>query len=143
MYAVLKSSHSYLAWIALLLIIIAIVISGISFLKKSNFEKSNFKIALFALIAIHVQLLVGLILYFVSPNGFSNVSGATMKDSFSRLLAVEHPFINILAIIIITIGYSKAKKLIPSSNSGKVVFIYYGIGLILLLSRIPWNSWLG
>jgi hypothetical protein len=35
-------------------------------LSKKEFTAKNRKIALFALIAIHVQLLVGIILYFVS-----------------------------------------------------------------------------
>jgi hypothetical protein len=41
-------------------------------LSKKEFTAKNRKIALFALIAIHVQLLVGIILYFVS-NGFNMI----------------------------------------------------------------------
>jgi hypothetical protein len=48
---------------------------------------------LFALIAIHVQLLVGIILYFVSPNGFNMIKAVGMGGltTESRLLALEHP----------------------------------------------------
>jgi hypothetical protein len=45
----------------------------IGILSKKEFTAKNRKIALFALIAIHVQLLVGIILYFVSPNGFNMI----------------------------------------------------------------------
>jgi hypothetical protein len=80
--------------------------------KKKNLAK-NRKIALFALIAIHVQLLVGIILYFVSPNGFNMIKAVGMGGltTESRLLALEHPLINIIAIALITIGWSKHKKI--------------------------------
>lgn len=142
MYSIIKSAHSYFAWLAFAAIIIAVVIALSSILGKKPFSTANLKMALWGLIAGHIQLLVGLLLYFLSPNGFHNLSGATMKDSAARLLAVEHPFINILAIIVITIGYSKAKKAISLGTAGKTVLIYYGIGLVLILSRIPWSTWL-
>jgi hypothetical protein len=79
---------------------------------------------LFALIAIHVQLLVGIILYFVSPNGLMikavGMGGLTTE---SRLLALEHPLINI-AIALITIGWSKHKKLMTSESKFKTFSIF-------------------
>ncbi|MFZ1705559.1 MAG: cytochrome B [Saprospiraceae bacterium] len=137
MYSVFKSFHSYFAWAVLVLIILSVLAALLS---KGTFKNSYKKIAKYGLISVHIQLLVGLILYFLSPNGFQNLSGDTMKDSFARLLAVEHPFINIVAIILITIGHSQAKKL---EDGSKKILIFYGIGLILLLSRIPWSTWLG
>lgn len=137
MYSAILSVHSYFAWIALGLVILSIVAAILS---KGAFQHNYRKIALYGLIAAHVQLLVGLTLYFVSPYGFSNLSGESMKDSFTRLLAVEHPFTNIIAIILITIGYSQAKRL---DDGSKKILLYYGIGLVLLLSRIPWSTWLG
>jgi heme A synthase len=70
MYEFIQKFHSGWAYLALLLLIVAVVISfSECFLKE--FTAKNRKIALFALIAIHVQLLVGIILYFVSPNGLT------------------------------------------------------------------------
>jgi hypothetical protein len=142
MFSILKSSHSLLAYVALLALVICVVMAAVAFFSKKTWSASQFKIALFGLIAAHIQLLLGLLLYFTSPNGMSNLSGETMKDSFGRLLAVEHPFTNIIALIIITLGYSKGKKALESLGAAKTVFIYYGIGLILILSRIPWKVWL-
>jgi hypothetical protein len=58
-----------------------------------------------------------------------------------RLYLVEHPTINILAVALITIGYSKHKKKLISGPKYKTIAIFYTIALILILSRIPWNSW--
>jgi hypothetical protein len=57
----------------------------------------------------------------------------------SRLLALEHPLINIM-IALITIGWSKHKKLMTSESKFKTFSIFYGLGL-LILSRI-WKIWL-
>ena len=137
MYGYIQPLHSYLAWLALGLIILSVVAAMLS---KSVFKDTYRKIAKFGLITVHIQLLLGLTLYFISPMGFSNLSGETMKDSFTRLLAVEHPLMNIIAIILITIGHSQSKKL---EDGSKKILIFYTLGLVLLLSRIPWSTWLG
>ncbi|MBK8621856.1 MAG: hypothetical protein IPN79_08865 [Saprospiraceae bacterium] len=136
MYGYIQPLHSYLAWLALGLIVLSVVAAMLS---KSVFKDTYRKIAKFGLITVHIQLLLGLTLYFISPMGFSNLSGETMKDSFTRLLAVEHPLMNIIAIILITIGHSQSKKL---DDGSKKILIYYTLGLVLLLSRIPWSTWL-
>lgn len=143
MYSIIKTSHSHFAWLVLILLMFVVAMAKIAFFTKKPWNASHFKLALIGLILSHVQLLMGLILYFTSPYGMSNLSGETMKDSFLRLLAVEHPFTNILAIVLITIGYSKAKKTIGTTSTPKTIAIYYGIGLLLILSRIPWQTWLG
>jgi hypothetical protein len=88
--------------------------------------------------------LVGLILYFVSPIGFSLLSGGgAMVDATARLTALEHPAINILAILLISIGFIRAKKLESSKAKFRSIYMMYAVGLLLILSRIPWASWLG
>ncbi|MCZ2100868.1 MAG: hypothetical protein LC107_04965 [Chitinophagales bacterium] len=140
MYSLLKTSHSHFAWLALLGIAIAAIVALFSFLSKKNSAQLK-TFALVGLIMGHLQLLIGLILYFVSPLGISNMSGATMKDSIARLFAVEHPLINIIALALITIGYSKSKKQLGTLAASKTIMIFYGLGLILILSRLPWHIW--
>ncbi len=105
----------------------------------------NPDISLFALIVTHIQFLIGLLLFFVSPSGMKSVSdkgmGAIMKDSTLRLYVVEHPMVMILAVVFITIGYSKHKKKLVSKPKFKVLAIFYTIALVLLISRIPWQQW--
>ena len=69
-------------------------------------------------------------------------AGEVMKEKSLRLLAVEHPVTMILAIVFITIGWSKHKKKTTGSAKFKIFVIFYGIGLLLMLSKIPWNNWL-
>jgi hypothetical protein len=144
MYNFIQKFHSGWAYLALLILVVAVVNAAIGFFSKKEFTAKDRKIALFALIAIHIQLLVGIILYFVSPNGIQMIKAVGMGGltTESRLLALEHPLINIIAIVLITIGWSKHKKLVSSESKFKTFSIFYGIGLLLILLRIPWKLWL-
>ena len=141
----LQFIHSYWAYLAVLIVILATLNALAGFFAKREYSPKDFRISLFALIVSHIQLLLGLILYFVSPLGLKNISnlgmGAVMKDATFRLYAVEHPMMMILTVVFITIGYSKHKKQLLSHKKFKTLAIFYTIGLILLLSRIPWSQW--
>ncbi|MFH6993307.1 hypothetical protein [Flavobacterium sp. FlaQc-48] len=140
MYNFIQKLHSGWAYLALLLLLIAVVNAIIGLSSKKDFTPKDRKIALFALIGTHTQLLIGIILYFVSP--FGKAAFGQMSNAELRLTSLEHPLINLIAIALITIGWSKHKKLINSEAKFKTFAIYYGIGLLLILSRIPWNLWL-
>ncbi len=139
MYDFLQKFHSGWAYLALLVFIIAVVNSLIGLYSKKEFTAKDRKIAVFGLAAIHTQLLIGLILYFVSPRGFASLG--QMADKGIRLTSLEHPLINLIGITLITIGWMKHKKLTTSEAKFKTFSIYYGLGLILILSRIPWSLW--
>lgn len=146
MYEVVKNLHSYWAYLVLLILIIAVVNALIKTFGDKEYEAKDFRISLFTLIVSHLQLLIGLILYFVSPRlqVFSELGmGGVMKDPVNRLYLVEHPLVNIIAIALITIGYSKHKKKLTSKAKLKTIAVFYTIALVFLLSRIPWNTWLG
>jgi hypothetical protein len=118
MYSILQKFHSGWAYIALLVLVIAVVNAIIGMSSKKEFTLKDRKIALFGLIGTHVQLLVGLILYFVSPLGLDSLG--QMSDKALRLTSLEHPLINLIAITLITIGWSKHKKLTTSESKFKI-----------------------
>lgn len=139
MYQILQPAHSIFAYIVLSILLLASInaISGV--VSKRVFSTKDLRISLFTIILTHFQLLIGLILYFISPLGFD--SAGNMKDAALRLTSIEHPLINIIAIALITIGWSKHKK--EESNNGKFkkIAVFYTIGLVLILARLPWASW--
>lgn len=139
MYVFIQKFHSGWAYLALLLLVIAVVNAFIGLASKKEFTAKDRKIAIFGLIGTHTQLLIGLILYFVSPLGFTSLG--QMSDKMLRLTSLEHPLINLIAIALITIGWSKHKKLTTSESKFKTFSIFYGLGLLLILSRIPWSLW--
>mgnify|MGYP001043591524 CR=1 FL=1 len=144
MYSILQNVHSYWAFFVLIILIVAILNAFVGKSKGREFSTTDLRISLFGLIFSHIQLLIGLILYFVSPwfDQWSSLGMRVMKDAQVRLYLVEHPITNIIAIVLITMGWSMHKRQTTSSKKFLRIGLFYGLGLLLLLSRIPWGSWL-
>ncbi|TAE35838.1 MAG: cytochrome B [Runella slithyformis] len=124
---ILVHAHSGLRYVVLGLLLGAI---AIAFSKK---DAGTSKIYLFAMVSTHVQLLLGLALYTWSPK----VNFSMMKDAFYRFYNVEHLTGMIIAIVLITIGYSKAKRM-NTAKRHKTVLLFYSLGLLIILASIPW-----
>jgi hypothetical protein len=134
MYPGLVHAHSGLRWIALFLLVAAVATAFSRWQSRASFSESNRKLYLFALIAVHTQLVLGLILYFISPK----VNTSLISDKIYRFYTVEHTAGMLIAIILITIGYSRAKRLSSATGKHKTVAIFMGLGLLLILASIPW-----
>jgi predicted acyltransferase len=144
MYTGIQHAHSGLAYLVLATLVFVIFWALVGALSGRSFSEKDRKIALIGFILSHVQLLIGLILYFVSPVGISLLTGGgAMSDAASRLTVLEHPLINIVAIVLISLGYTRAKKLTESRAKFRSIYMLYAVGLVLILSRIPWTNWLG
>ncbi len=137
MYEGLKHAHSGLRWIFLILILYTVINAFIKWRNGSDYTESDRKAGLFTFIFSHIQLLIGLGLYFISPK-VQAISGEVMKQPIARFFTVEHAMMMILGIILISIGYGKAKRAMDGTQKFKTTFIFFGIGLLLILSRIPW-----
>jgi hypothetical protein len=144
MYQTIKTLHSYWAYLVLIVLFAAVINALIGRFGDKEYQAKDFRISLFTLIVSHIQLLLGLVLYFISPmfDMWSEMGGEVMKTASVRLYLVEHPFVNILAVTLITIGYSKHKKKLTSAPKFKTITLFYALALILFLSRIPWSTWL-
>tara|TARA_R110002111_G_scaffold33536_3_gene67186 strand:+ start:235 stop:675 length:441 start_codon:yes stop_codon:yes gene_type:complete len=131
----LIAAHSGLRYIVLALLLIAII-NAIVNIKKGNYLKKDKMINLFTMIFIHIQLLLGLVLYFVGPR--VNFSSWIEGVENTRFFAVEHALMMILAVILITLGRKKAEKQPVASSKHKMILRYYGLGLVLIFIAIPW-----
>ena len=141
----LKVIHSYWAYLVLLLLILSTANALIGLISKREYSAKDFRISLSTLITSHIQLLIGIILYFTNNyvSQFSEIGmGEIMKNSALRSTLVEHPITMIIALVLITIGYSKHKKKLTSKPKFKTLSIFYTIALVLILSKIPWSTWI-
>lgn len=140
MYTGLLHAHSGLRYIVIALLLIAIIQAFVGWFGTKPFTESNRKTALFALISVHVQLIIGLILYFISPvveSALADMSAA-MQDPVLRFWAVEHITTMIIGIVLITIGYSTAKRAATDKTKFTRIALFYLIGFVLIVSTIPW-----
>lgn len=140
-YTIFLYLHSWIRWIVLIVGLIVIFKAYAGWFANKSYTKGDNALSAAFMGTLHLNLLIGLILYvFFSPfvqAAFQDF-GAAMKNSELRFWAVEHALINLIAVVVATIGRSKAKKAIESIRKHKLTAIYYTIAFILLLSRIPW-----
>ncbi|MCB0662082.1 MAG: cytochrome B [Saprospiraceae bacterium] len=132
MLEMLKHAHSGFRWIVLILLLVTIFNAFKKRKGNQVWSDGDQKLALYTFISTHIQLLLGLILYFISPYVTFD-----MADKLSRFYSVEHISLMVIGIALITVGYIKAKKA-AEGKKAKTIFTFFLIGLILILLRIPW-----
>ncbi|WP_452222778.1 hypothetical protein [Lacinutrix chionoecetis] len=137
----IRMLHSYWAYLVLLMMVIAAVNALVKYFGKKEYEAKDFRIALFTLIVSHIQFLIGIILWFTQDYFGENTMKEVMGNAALRSNAVEHPIAMLLAVVFITIGYSKHKKKLTSAGKLKPLAIFYTLALLLVLAKIPWNLW--
>ncbi|NSL90338.1 hypothetical protein [Chitinophaga solisilvae] len=133
--------HSILRWAVVLIGLLAVIRALKGVTGKTPFTAADSKAGLFFSIICDIQLLVGLLLYFVfSPKAQAAMSnmGAAMKDATLRFYAVEHATLAIVAIALVHIGKSKVKKAATDAQKHKLALIFYGIALLLIFVLTPW-----
>jgi len=126
--------HSLNRFILLALLLIVIVRAFMAMQSKSAFGSTDNKLSLFLFISTHTQLLLGLILYFVSP--IVIFSGASMKDPASRYWLVEHLVGMIIAVVLITMARISMKKLSDDTAKHKRLFVFNTIALVVIILMI-------
>ena len=138
MYTGLLHLHSFLRWVILILLLVNIFRNYANINKP--FTSTDRKLSLFLMISAHLTLLIGLYQLFFGRYSWSQVPAGTniMKDSFWRFYLIEHPFGMIVAIVLITIGNSTAKKNITDKKKHSKMGLLFLLALIIILATIPW-----
>ncbi|WP_044400649.1 hypothetical protein [Lacinutrix sp. Hel_I_90] len=141
MLSTVKMLHSYWAYLVFLMMIIAAANALIKHFGKKEYDPKDFRIALFTLIVSHIQLLIGIVLWFAADYFGESTMKDVMGNDALRSNAVEHPLTMIIAVALITIGYSKHKKKLTSAGKLKPLAIFYTIALALVIIKLPWSQW--
>ena len=138
LYEIIRSSHSYLRWIALLLALVVVIVFVTGWISKRKFGNTDGKTALFYTISLDLQFLLGLLLYlWLSPFSIGNID---MANAEMRFRTVEHPLTMLLAIVFAHIGSRASKKAVTDDLKFKRGAIWFALSLVFMLSRMPWYT---
>jgi hypothetical protein len=135
---ILLLTHSVVRYFALIFLIVLFVRSLMGWMNKSPFGSIDDKVSLWLFILAHTQLLLGLSLYFLSPRVV--FSGESMKDPEMRYWLVEHGFMMLIAITLITIGRISIKKTNEQVLKHKRLFIYNSIAFVIIIAAIAMSG---
>ena len=127
-------THSVVRYFILVFLMIVIVRSLMGWQQKSPYSALDDKFSLWLFMFTHTQLLIGLIVYFVSPAVI--FSAASMKDTVARYWLVEHVTMMVIAIVLITMARITAKKMADAVAKHKRLFIFNTIALVIILLAI-------
>ncbi len=133
---IIVSAHSGLRYVVLILLLLAII-KAFSKKNKNSFEKGDKMVYLFAMIFTHIQITLGLVLYFVGSGKVSFTPG-WMKNPQLRFFGMEHILMMLIAAILITIGRRKSENAIDANKKHKAISVLYTIALIIIFLAIPW-----
>jgi hypothetical protein len=142
MYEIVLAIHNIFRWVALILAIVATVFAFIGWLGKREWSERDRKFGTFLTIALDMQLLLGLILYFfLSPltkTAFQDF-GAAMGVADLRFFGLEHAVYMVVAVVFAHLGSALSKKATTSQAKFMRAAIFYGLALLLILVGIPWG----
>lgn len=134
MYNGLLHAHSGVRYLVLLGLLIVIVTSLMGWMNRKPYTSTDNKLSLYLFIATHIQLLLGLILYFVSP--FVQFGGNTMSDRTTRYWTVEHLVGMLVAVVLITLARSTSKRMTDGNAKHKRMFIFNFVALVVIIAII-------
>lgn len=140
MYSTLLDTHSIIRFVIIITSVLSIVLAFAGWLGSKAYTKGNKVLNLLTLISAHIQLVVGLILYFVSPFVNTQNMGAAMKDDTLRYWTVEHITMMIIAVVLITVGYSKSKRALESLEKHRTIAIFYTIAVVVVLAALAMSG---
>jgi hypothetical protein len=134
MYTGLLHTHSLLRYFILIALVVVIVKALMGLIYKQPYGKWDNKLGLYLFIFTHMQLLAGLILYFVSP--FVKFGSETMSDKTTRYWTVEHIFAMLIAVVLITLARSTSKRMTDDASKHKRMFIFNTLALVVIVATI-------
>ena len=141
MYAFILAVHNILRWVVLILLILALVRAFWGWFGRREWTSTDRKVGMFYSVSLDVELLLGLILYFVlSPItklAFSDI-GAALANTDLRFFVFEHMLMMVLAVVFAHVGVAAAKRADESIQKHRRTAIWFGLSLLAILLGMPW-----
>ena len=136
MYTGLFHTHSMMRYLILAVLILALLKSIGGWMQKTEYDKFDSRLAFFGMLFVHLQLIVGFVLYFMSPKVMLNDMALAMKVPLVRYYTVEHAAMMLVVAVLITVGRVVSKKKATDLQKHKVISIYYGLSLAIIIITV-------
>ncbi|MBI1184643.1 hypothetical protein GC194_10245 [bacterium] len=131
-------AHSGLRYLIFLMLIIVLVKAIINALSGRRWGRNDIKLTTFLLSITHLQVLLGLFMYFFIFHYYNLFS--EMSDPVARWKAVEHMATMLIFAALVTVLHTGNKKLEkPNRNRRAIIFII--IATAVAFSGIPLDRW--
>ena len=140
MYSTLLTLHSIFRWLVLAALLLSIFVAWDGFVMSKRFTPFANKVRHWTATIVHLQLLLGILLYTQSPLIKFYFSDAPAVEGMPdpRFFSVIHSLLMLIAIIAVSMGSALAKRKQTDHAKYTTMLLWYAIGLVLILIAIPW-----
>jgi hypothetical protein len=141
MYPFVLGAHNIFRWVVLIAGILAVGRALMGWFGKKEWTKQDRLIGVVFTSSVDIQLLFGILLYFVLSQitkGAISDFGSAMGIRDIRFFAIEHVFYMVLALIFAHLGSMLPKKVDDSLSKHKRAAIWFSLALLIILVGIPW-----
>ncbi len=140
MYDLLLTLHSWVRWVVVVAAVLAFGQALRGWLGRRDWTQMDDRLGLFFTISLDVQLLIGLILYVVSPliEAAMQDFGAAMSASGMRFFAVEHVLMMVIAVVLAHVGRALSRRVEDAQVKHQRAAIFFGLSILLVLAAVPW-----
>lgn len=139
MYQFVLPLHSLVRWFVLISLLFAIYNAYKGWLTNKAFTKFDNSVRHWTATIAHIQLVLGILLYFISPivDYFLNNFSESVRNNEMRFFGMEHSAMMLIAILLITIGSLLAKRRKTDKQKFKTLAIWFSIALLIIIVSIP------
>lgn len=133
--------HSWLRWVVILLGILALVKALVARASGRPWSPSDASAGRLYSMALDVQMLLGLLLYFVFSNLLAlarDDMGRAMANPAMRFWLVEHLTGMLIAIALAHVGSARVRKATTDAARFGRAALFYGLSLLAVLLASPW-----
>jgi predicted transporter len=141
MYAILLTLHSLIRWLVLISLVIASVYTYKSWKSGKVYTKKDDALRHWTATFAHIQMTIGLVLYFQSPLTayFRSNFAEAIHNRELRFFGMEHSLMMLIAVVLVSIGSSLSKRKQDDREKFKTMAVWFTISLVIILLNIPWQ----
>ena len=136
MYHTLVFFHSLFRWLVLASLLSAILLSYRAMRSGRQFTLTDDRLRHWTATIAHMQLMIGVVLYFTSP--LIKVFFAGSRRGDLGFFGMIHASLMLAAIVVITIGSALAKRKQDAKDKFRTMLVWFAVALLVILIAIPW-----
>jgi hypothetical protein len=140
MYQGLTFYHNFIRWLVLASLLYAIYRAYKGYTSKAVFSKTDNAVRHWTATIAHIQLMIGMVLYFSSPvtKLFMTSYKEVRKNFDITFFGLIHSSLMLIAIVLITIGSAKSKRKQADKEKFSTMLVWFSIAFIIIFIAIPW-----
>lgn len=124
--------HAVWRWVLLIASVTVVIKALIGWSGKQPWSQLDDRLGMVFTMVVDIQFLIGLILWFIGPFNFTQLSRA-MSTPLLRFYLLEHPIFMLIALALAHVGRSRSRKAATAEAKHKAAFVFYLLSFLFIV----------